>query len=387
MNTPETVLFEKGRGMYGLERAKDAIARKKRAIIVEGYMDCFMAHQYGFEETVASLGTAFTEAQAQLLRRYCDSVVLVFDSDAAGEKAADRALSVSLLQKLDVRVARVPEGKDPCDYLLAAGAEEFARVLIGAPSALEFKWREVVERFEASETGPARHRAIDEFVGQVAAWVNAGAVDVIQRGLIANEIGKLLSLPAAEVHKRLTATQGRARAAVRHPSDLGGGGSVYVAPQPDARTAAVREILEVVINEPRYVEQVSDVLEGLPVGDPVLSAIAVDVVAWYREGRQSGEWRLDELIGRFGSPAFGRVVTDLQVAGERRGNYAATLRGALDRLHEWERLHRTAAAARTAPQARRESDREAEDRALAALNEGARSHRHVLPMSARRRVE
>ena len=90
LNSPETPLYVKGQTLYALDVAKSAIRDRSRAIIVEGYLDCLMAHQHGFGETVAALGTAFTEAQLGLLRRYTDEVIALFDADAAGEKASAR---------------------------------------------------------------------------------------------------------------------------------------------------------------------------------------------------------------------------------------------------------------------------------------------------------
>src|SRR2546430_12063024 len=89
--SPETPLYTKGNLLYAADLARPAIQAKNRALLVEGYVDCLMAHQHGFTETVAALGTAFTPAQLGLLNRYCDEAVLFFDADAAGSRAAERA--------------------------------------------------------------------------------------------------------------------------------------------------------------------------------------------------------------------------------------------------------------------------------------------------------
>src|SRR2546426_3418816 len=91
LNSPETPLYSKGQLLYAADQARSTIQEKNRALLVEGYVDCLMAHQFGFTETVAALGTAFTGAQLGLLRRYCEEVVTFFDADAAGQKAAERA--------------------------------------------------------------------------------------------------------------------------------------------------------------------------------------------------------------------------------------------------------------------------------------------------------
>ncbi|MCH8967155.1 MAG: DNA primase, partial [Planctomycetes bacterium] len=96
LNTRQTVLFDKGRGLYGIHQARTAVQERGRAVVVEGYTDCLAAHQAGFTETVATLGTAMTESQVDLLRRDSDAIILRFDSDDAGEAAADRAIHVAL---------------------------------------------------------------------------------------------------------------------------------------------------------------------------------------------------------------------------------------------------------------------------------------------------
>src|SRR5262245_1385020 len=91
LNSPETPIYSKGSLLYAIDTARATMREKNRALLVEGYVDCLMAHQHGFTETVAALGTAFTPAQLGLLRRYCEEVVTFFDADAAGQKAAERA--------------------------------------------------------------------------------------------------------------------------------------------------------------------------------------------------------------------------------------------------------------------------------------------------------
>src|SRR5207245_2362699 len=104
LNSPETPLYVKGNLLYAADLARAAIQAKNRAVLVEGYVDCLMAHQHGFTETVAALGTAFTPAQLGLLRRYCDDAVLFFDADAAGRKAAERAEELLEPTRADQRV-------------------------------------------------------------------------------------------------------------------------------------------------------------------------------------------------------------------------------------------------------------------------------------------
>ena len=108
LNSPETPIYSKGSLLYAMSAAREAMREKGRALLVEGYVDCLMAHQHGFTETVAALGTSFTAAQLALLRRFCGEVITFFDADAAGQKAAERAEEL-----LEPTVGRRPVGDQP----------------------------------------------------------------------------------------------------------------------------------------------------------------------------------------------------------------------------------------------------------------------------------
>jgi len=156
LNSPETPIYSKGRLLYAIDAARPAIRERNRALLVEGYVDCLMAHQHGFAETVAALGTAFTPPQLGLLRRYCEEVVTFFDADAAGQKAAERA--AELLEPsaagaawavnrtggfeagptFRMKVALLPSGHDPDTFLREHGAEAFAARIAGARSLLGY---------------------------------------------------------------------------------------------------------------------------------------------------------------------------------------------------------------------------------------------------------
>lgn len=388
LNTPATAIFDKSSNLFGLDRAREGISRSGRAIVVEGYTDCIMAHQFGFTETVATLGTAMTDAHAALLRRHTDRVVLLFDSDAAGQRAADRGLSVAMIGGLDVILTRVPAGKDPCDYLLSAGREGFESVLKAGVPALEFKWRQVAEAFETGQTGPGRRRAIEAFIGDLASWLGQQSLDAMQTGFLLNGVGKLIGLPAEEVHRRLTATlrDGRTR-----PSGLPG---AEESRRPNDRTfsaeqEAFRQIIEVLLNEPEHFAAVGDDFDPSLIRDPGLSAVAGALVVLLRS---EDEFRLVDLIGRFDSPALSALITDLAERGERQGKYGETVAGAIACL----RSCRSARAALTlADQVRVERGRpgetdgqaapESEDDRLRAFVPN-NSQPHFAPPKARRRV-
>jgi len=140
LNSPETPVFAKGRELYGLHLARQSI-REQGAVVVEGYMDVITAHQHGQTNVVASLGTALTREQVRLLTRYTLDVVIAYDADTAGVAATVRGLDILQEAGCRVRVASIPEGKDPDDYLRQHGAEEWRGLMARASSLLEFKLR------------------------------------------------------------------------------------------------------------------------------------------------------------------------------------------------------------------------------------------------------
>jgi DNA primase len=173
LNSPETPLYQKGQTLYALHLARERMATSRRALLVEGYVDCVMAHQHGITDTVAVLGTALTPPQLALLRRYADRAVLFFDADRAGMEAARRA--EELLERssapqwwalerrpdtlaragLKLAVATLPAGDDPDTFLRKEGREAFERCCSGARSLLLYALDRVFAE-EATETARGR---------------------------------------------------------------------------------------------------------------------------------------------------------------------------------------------------------------------------------------
>ncbi|BCJ93348.1 DNA primase [Anaerocolumna cellulosilytica] len=137
LNSPETKLFDKSRNLYGLNFAR--IARRPNILICEGYMDVIALHQAGFTNAVASLGTAFTGLQANLLKRYTGEVLLTYDSDEAGTKAALRAIPILKEAGLTVKVIDMKPYKDPDEFIKALGADEFTKRIESARNSFLFE--------------------------------------------------------------------------------------------------------------------------------------------------------------------------------------------------------------------------------------------------------
>ncbi len=167
LNSPDTALFQKGRVLYGLHRAREANPHLDSLMLVEGYFDVLALYQAGIRQVVAPLGTALTSEHAVLLRRFVNTVVLVFDGDAAGTGAVLRALDVFRDSGVTVKVVVMPPGHDPDSYVLAHGAEQFLALQDRALTLLEFA---VTQRLEGAThaTIEERTRRVDDILGILA---------------------------------------------------------------------------------------------------------------------------------------------------------------------------------------------------------------------------
>ena len=251
LNSPETPLYVKGQMLYALDVARIAMRERSRAIIVEGYLDCLMAHQHGFGETVAALGTAFTPAQLGLLRRYADEVVALFDADAAGQKASSRLEEmmndVMDLQNLGwsvartggfekaghlpIRVALLPPGHDPDSLLRAEGAPALTARLDAARPLLSFVLEKALgEEDLATARGRANaHARVALILSKVANAEEATA--------LAREAARRLGVDSTQLWIEAQQLQG-ARARGRRPEHLtdaareAAGGDAWPAPVP-----------------------------------------------------------------------------------------------------------------------------------------------------------
>ncbi|WP_035107830.1 DNA primase [Desulfovirgula thermocuniculi] len=148
LNTPETPVFSKGKVLFGLHLAKGAIREKGYAIIMEGYMDVITAHQHGISNAVASLGTSLTQDQARLLSRYTRRVVIAYDSDAAGVAATVRGLDLLQQEGFSVRVAVIPQGKDPDEFIRHQGRERWNELVERSLTLLDYKLDWAVKKGE-----------------------------------------------------------------------------------------------------------------------------------------------------------------------------------------------------------------------------------------------
>ena len=164
LNSPETALFRKGSGFYGLHLAKEEFETTKTAYIVEGYLDVIVPYQAGVKGLIATLGTALTGEHLKILRRYeVQKVVLVFDADAAGQKASERGLDLLLKEDVDIFIAELPEGMDPDDVVLKLGAPALRERLEKPREIFDFLMGSLARK-HGGETPAAKGRIVNEMM-------------------------------------------------------------------------------------------------------------------------------------------------------------------------------------------------------------------------------
>ncbi len=149
LNSPETLIFNKRKNLFGLNMAKKS--RLGYLILVEGYMDAVALHQYGFDCAVASLGTSLTEEHAVLLSRYTEEVVLIYDGDAAGQRATQRAIPMLEKAGLQVKVLQMRDAKDPDEYLKKFGADRFKLLLEESSNRVEYQLRAIIKKYDLKQ--------------------------------------------------------------------------------------------------------------------------------------------------------------------------------------------------------------------------------------------
>jgi DNA primase len=197
MNSPESPLYRKGQTLYGLPAALGPIREKKSAMIVEGYMDLLSLHQEGIRNVVASLGTALTPDQVNLLGRYTREVVLVFDADESGQKATQRSLELFLQEGIAVRVASLPSGLDQDSFVHQEKKEGFEKILAKALPLIDYLLEQVLHRHPAS-TVEGKVRAARELLPALSRLQ-----DPLEQILYVEKVASRLGLKESQIRSQL----------------------------------------------------------------------------------------------------------------------------------------------------------------------------------------
>lgn len=262
LNTTTTPVYTKGRYLFALGTARRSAQREGEIIVVEGYLDCIALHQAGFTHAVASLGTSFTVEQARELRKATDRVVLCFDGDAAGQAATAKSIATLLAEELDVRVVLLPGGDDPDSFVRAHGEAAFRERLAGAVRWVQFELDRDLDALAGGSGSPAEvARRAEARVRQLPReeWDRWRVYAAGRLGLNVDDLRK----------SRLLAT-----ATYFGPRTPGPAPSRHVsAATLLERPSFERDVLAIVLEEPRLVAEYADRIPPERFGDPELRRI------------------------------------------------------------------------------------------------------------------
>ncbi|MCL4742788.1 MAG: DNA primase [Phycisphaerales bacterium] len=295
LNSPESAVFDKSSAIFGIHQAARAIQREGVAIITEGYTDAIACHQAGFEHVVATLGTALTRQHAAELRTRCDRIVLLFDGDTAGLKAADRAAEVFFSQPVDVRIAtlsRHTDAKDPDELLKRpGGAEVFRRVIDSSVELLEYRFERLRERVAGAGLS-ALERATKEELSLLSD-LGLSRAEPIRRQLVIRRLSEVTGLD-----DRTLAQAARAGAKRRAGGEADDSRDEVAADRPaTARLGPAETALGCLLCDGSLWEALSedqrDSLLGAGYASPRMQSLARAVARITQEGRAPG---LDEAL-------------------------------------------------------------------------------------------
>lgn len=375
LNSPETAIFNKSATLYGLNLAKKPIIDARTAVIVEGYTDVIACHQAGACNVVATLGTALTAEHVRELRRYADKVVLVFDADEAGQKAADRAVELFLTGELDVAIAVLPTGPggakmDPAELMSQpTGLEQFQAATTEARDALSYQFNRVRDQVENAGTVTAQQKIVEAYVNQLG-QLGLSRLGGVRRALVVQRLAELLRMAEGQVSEMLSRAAARntrpapvapARASEAAPgpeSELDIAGSIP-APRLRALRSAERQIIGCLIRQNElFHHTLADGRtfdEAITPGDVVdrqnrrLFSLVHDCLA---EGRSLSLAQLLGELAEAGEEPLTRLLTDAdaevdKAVGAASEGLAEVLNAAADALlayHHEAQYERTRAA-------------------------------------------
>jgi DNA primase len=205
LNSPETPLFAKHKLLYGLSLAKDPIRHAGNVLVMEGYTDVIAAHQFGFENAVAVLGTALGEEHIKILRRFTEQVILVLDGDEAGRRRAGEVLELFVAQKgVDLKIVTLPAGADPCDFLQEHGAEAFADLLENrAVDALDHLFQIETEGIDLEIDIHAAGKAMERILSVLSKQKRPSGEDALREQQILNRLARNFRLPEEQLRDQL----------------------------------------------------------------------------------------------------------------------------------------------------------------------------------------
>ncbi|MGL4550024.1 MAG: DNA primase [Gemmataceae bacterium] len=320
-NSADSTLFNKSEQLYGIDLARTPAEKAGYLAIVEGYTDVLMAHQCGVPQVVATMGTALNVKHLQQIKRFVPRVVLVYDADEGGDKGVDRALELFVSHDMELAVAALPAGMDPCDLLVKDGPGPFRRALEAATDALEFKLARATGR-EDTTSIEGRRRVVDAVLGVIAlASPQAGQSGAVKVQLMLGRVAKRLGLSDETLWSRLDELRRDKRRGEEKPAS----------PRSAPAAPEERQLLEVLLADATLVARAAAEVRPEDVAHPGLRLLLAGLYALHADGAVPS---LDRLRERLDNPPLLAKAFELQHVGMEHPDRAASLADVLSHFRE-----------------------------------------------------
>lgn len=347
INSPETPLFSKSHLLYGLDVARETMRKSRTALVMEGYTDTIIAHQFGFTDAVAVLGTALGERHIQILKRFVDRIVLVLDGDEAGKRRTNEVLELFVSQNADLRVLTLPGELDPCEFLLEHGPDAFRDQLERhAVDGLEHAFRSFTEGIDLVNDVHAASQALERLVAIVAKAPRLRADSTAESRFREEKILQRLSasfrVPEQEVRSRLTALRrSGGRPAYERPAQVTTEGAAPRDPRA-GMDPCQRELLEILLQFPQGVALVRSEIAPEQLASEACREIYRACCRLADAGQTPS---FERLMLEFDDPAVQSLLVELDEKGRAKGmaNPAALLEHLIRRFRQREIERRTQA--------------------------------------------
>ena len=276
INSPQNLIYDKSRHLFGLWRAKAAIKEAGRAVVVEGQMDCVMAHQQGFKNVIATSGTALTEDHLKLVKRYTENLVLAFDMDQAGLLAADRAITLAGQTDINIQVLRLPAGKDP-DEFLRQPSGDWLTLVEAAPPIMQYYFQLLKPQL-SSQKIDQRKAATKRFLTMISKLS-----DIVERDYWLKELAQVLRIEVQLLYGSLPASQTTASSSASQTQTI----------RQSVKNSVADLLLAWLIKFPGLLDGVGQELEPELLGETPAALIYKNLIVYYNKKRPTDSQSVD----------------------------------------------------------------------------------------------
>ena len=325
VNSPETPLFTKSKLLYGLDLARETLRKTRTALVMEGYTDVIVAHQYGFTNAVAVLGTALGESHIRLLKAHADRIILVLDGDEAGTRRANEVLELFIAQQADLRILTLPEDLDPCDYLHKYGAEAFRELLENrSVDALDHAFEVTTRGIDVERDVHGAGQAIERLLGIVAkaprlSGETRGDARIQEQKIVQRLAGKF-RVDELDLRHRLAALRRRAATRIRMPRPTEGSPAESDTEPIQPPSSWELAVLQLIVAHPESFPAIRDRIDPEHIVAPSCRRVYETCCRLADDGVEPS---FDRLMLEFHQPAIQSLLVGIDETAQATGQAAA----------------------------------------------------------------